>query len=136
MNSTRVRYYTSLFLIGGIWNIGVSLSLLILGSLLPSSFELFGMAVPPTLFFFGGMMGFVFALGIGYILVSRNIYENHAVVIAGGVIAKLMVFVNCAISVSFGQANAAVLAIGTIDLLFAVLFVEFLNSTRKEIGPH
>jgi hypothetical protein len=35
-----------------------------LGLLIPSSFELFGMAVPPTLFFFSGMMGFVFALDI------------------------------------------------------------------------
>jgi len=131
LNRTRERYYKSLFLVGGVWNIVVSLSLGMLALLVPSAWELFGMTVPPTLFFFNMMIGFVFVFGIGYIVVSRNINENHAIVILGGVIAKLMVFAGCAVTVSLGQAKAIMLVIGTVDLLFAILFVEFLNSVRK-----
>jgi hypothetical protein len=101
--------------------------------LVPNSFKLFGMIAPPSLFFFHAMMGFVFVFGVGYIIVSRNIEENQAIIILGGIIGKLMVFVDCAVTVSLGQANSLVLGLGTIDLLFAILFVEFLNSARKEI---
>jgi uncharacterized membrane protein YdcZ (DUF606 family) len=106
-----------------------------LALLVPSAFELFGMAAPPNLYFFNGMMGFVFVFGIGYIIVSRNIKENHSIVVLGGVIGKLIVFVNGVVAVSLGQANATVLGVVTIDLLFVILFVEFLNSMRKEIKP-
>lgn len=131
MNRTRARYYKSLFLTGGIWNIGMSLCVWMLGLLVPSTFGLFGMTAPSTLFFFHAMMGFIFSFGIGYIIVSRNTGENNAVVILG-VIAKSIFFADCAISVSLGQANGILLAIGIIDLLFAILFAEFLNSVRKE----
>jgi len=102
-----------------------------LALLVSSAWELFGMTVPPTLFFFNMMIGFVFVFGIGYIVVSRNINENHAIVILGGVIAKLMVFAGCVVTVSLGQAKAIMLVIGTVDLFFAILFVEFLNAVRK-----
>ena len=131
MNQTRVRYYKSLFLIGGIWNIGAALSLEMLVLLVPSAWEMFGMAVPPSLFFFHMMMGFIFIFGIGYIVVSRNINENHAIVILGGVIGRLMVFAGSAFTVSLGQAKPILLVITTIDLLLAILAIEFLNSVRK-----
>jgi len=125
----RVQYYRILFLLGGIWNIVMSLGLWILGSLDPSKFELFGMVAPSTLFFFHATMGFIFTFGIGYIIVSRNTRENHAIVILG-VISKSMFFVDCAVTVSLGQANGILLTAGIVDLLFAILFVEFLNSAR------
>ena len=134
MNWTPARYYRSLFLIGGIWNISMSLGVWIFGLLVPSTFGLLGMTAPSTLFFFHAMTGFIFSFGIGYIIVSRNTGENNAVVVLG-VIAKSIFFVDCAISVSLGQANGILLAVGIIDLLFAILFAEFLSSVRKEIRP-
>ena len=115
---------------------GASLILEMLVLLVPSAWELFGMVVPPSLFFFYMMMGFIFIFGIGYIVVSRNINENHAIVILGGVIGRLMVFVGSAITVSLGQAKPILLVITTIDLLLAILAIEFLNSVRKETKPH
>lgn len=112
----------------------MSLWVWMLGLLVPSTFGLLGMTAPSTLFFFHAMMGFIFSFGIGYIIVSRHTGENNAVVILG-VIAKSIFFVDCAISVSLGQANGILLAVGIIDLLFAILFAEFLNSARKEIRP-
>jgi len=129
MNLTRVGYYRDLFLIGGIYNIGLSFSLWILGLLDPTKFELFGMTAPPTLFFFHATMGFIFTFGIGYLIVSRNTDKNHAIVILG-VIGKSIFFVDCAITFSLGQANTVLLGAGIIDLLFAILFAEFLNSAR------
>ena len=135
MNSTRVRYYKSLFLIGGIWNMGASLILEMLVLLVPSAWELFGMVVPPSLFFFHMTLGFIFILGIGYIIVSRNINENRAMVILGGVVGRLMFFVGSAVTVRLGQAKPILLVVTSIDLLLAILAIEFLNSVRKETKP-
>ena len=131
LNQTRARYYRILFLIGGIWNIGASLGLEMLVLLDSSAWELFGMAVPPSLFFFHMMMGFIFILGIGYIVISGNINENRALAILGGVVGRLMVFGGSAITVSLGQAKPILLVLTTIDLLLAILAIGLLYSVRK-----
>jgi hypothetical protein len=97
----------------------------------PSAWELFGMAVPPSLFFFHMMMGFIFILGIGYIVIFRNINENRALAILGGVVGRLMVFGGSAITVSLGQAKPILLVMTTIDLLLAILAIGLLYSVRK-----
>ncbi|MBN2150182.1 MAG: hypothetical protein JW839_01925 [Candidatus Lokiarchaeota archaeon] len=123
-------YYSRLFLIGGIWNLAAILPVWIMGLGGPAAFALFGMGAPPTLFFFTAMTWFIVAFGVGYFFVSRDIDKNHGVVVIGA-IAKVAFFVDCVVVVALEEAGASIIAFGAVDMVFVVLFVEFLLWTRK-----
>jgi purine-cytosine permease-like protein len=77
-----------------------------------------------------GFFGLVFIIGIGYYIVSRDIDKNHGVVILGA-IGKFYMIILFSIYFAQGYSNflPVIPAIG--DLIFGILFVEFLISYKK-----
>lgn len=127
---TKPNYYKSLFLIGALWNILIavicSAGCIFLTTLF---FETFGMPLPSSLFPFIAMFSLVLALGIGYYLVSIDISKNHGIITIG-VIGKVLIFICCLSFFLLGEANALLLITGIVDLIFAILFLEFLLKGR------
>ena len=73
-------------------------------------------------------MAFVF--GIGYYWVSKDIHQNHAVV-KMGIIGKIIVFVGLTADAVAGNISILLVGPGIIDLIFAILFIEFLSTAKK-----
>ncbi|HMF30709.1 MAG TPA: hypothetical protein VKK79_04810 [Candidatus Lokiarchaeia archaeon] len=105
----KQKYYKWMFLIGGIWNILVA----IIGW---STGQQAAMDA-----------WFVMAFGVGFLIVSKDISKNHGIAIVG-IIEKVAAFIVTYATVPLVPAPALVTAV---DLLFAVLFAEFLLCTKK-----
>ena len=127
----NAKYYKILFLIAGIWNIGAAIPCWTGSVFMPDTFfKMFGMPPAVSLFPFHAMFWFILALGIGYIIVSRDIAKNHGIIFIG-MLAKILFFIDCIITLISKEANIMLLTTGIVDLIFAVLFIEFLLKTRK-----
>ena len=76
-------------------------------------------------------MGLVFAFGVGYFMVSRELYTNRGILVAG-TIGKMLVFLILAYHALVLKTIAVVLIIpGVVDAIFAVLFIKFLTRKHK-----
>lgn len=126
---TSARRDERMFLVAAIWNFAASVPTWIAGLAAPAVFGLFGMARPPDLAFFSAMLGFIFAFGVGYLVVSRDTTKNRGVVLVA-VVAKSVVVLDFAVIFARGEANFLLLGCGLVDLVFVFLFVEFLRRTR------
>lgn len=127
----KSKYYKNLFLIGGLWNLGAAIPCWLGGIFMPDFvFGILGMAVPTVMFPYHVMYGLIISFGIGYIIVSRDITKNHAIVVVS-VIAKVLFFIACVITVALKEANVLLVLIGIVDILFVCLFLEFLLSVKK-----
>jgi hypothetical protein len=130
----KSTYYKNLFFIGGLWNLGGAIPLWLGGIFMPDfTFGIIGMAVPAVLFPYHAMYWMVMSLGIGYIIVSRDITKNDAIVVVA-IIAKVLFFIDCVITLALKEANVLLVLIGIVDIIFACLFFEFLLSVKK--GSH
>lgn len=130
---SKRSYYKTMFLIGGIWNIGGAVPAWLSAILMPQkAFALAGMSPPEVLFAYHAMYAFIITYGIGYIIVSRNIEKNHGIVVLG-IIGKTFYFAICASAFASGAVNFSVLQVGLIDMVFVILFAEFLISVRKAV---
>jgi hypothetical protein len=117
-------YYKKMFFIGAIWNWVATLTFAIGWKFL---FPLFGMASPNYLVFYMLFLGLCFVYGIGYFWVSRDISSNHGIV-RMGIIGKLLVFAGFLIAWVMGEVPLIIVGSGIVDLIFAILFIEFLKS--------
>ena len=116
------RYYRNLFLIGALWN---WVATLVFFFFYEQIFSIFGMEPPLYPANLQLFLALAFVFGIGYFWVSRDISINHDIV-KMGIIGKVMVFLLFLYHSFFGNLVLAFAAIGTVDLLFAILFLEFL----------
>jgi hypothetical protein len=127
----NANYYKILFIIAGIWNLGAGIICWIGGVLMPDVFfKMFNMPLPSSLFPFHAMFWFIFAFGIGYIIVSRDINKNHGIILIG-MLAKILFFIDCIITLILKEANIMLLGTGVVDLIFAILFIEFLLKAKN-----
>lgn len=126
----RHRQDATIFLVAALWNFAAAGSLWIAGLTAPGVFGMFGMTPPPDLFYFNATMGFVVAFGVGYLVVSGDTSRNHGVVLIG-VIAKSVIVLDTIVAVARQEASAAVLGFGLVDLIFVVLFVDFLRRSGR-----
>ena len=128
----REKYYRSLFLIAAIWAWLVSVPYIFIYKY---TFPLVGMKIPesPVWFIFSCLCVALF--GLGYFMVSRNLENNQGIVIMG-TIGKLMVFFLFLSSTITGELSPLLMINASADLLFAVLFAEFLlfDNRRKRTG--
>ena len=65
-----------------------------------------------------------------YFLVGLDITKNHLVVSAG-IISKITLFVIYLVFYILGWCGIAMLVVGSIDLVFAFLFIEFYVNYKK-----
>jgi hypothetical protein len=124
---SKEGYYKKMFFIGAIWNWVATLTFAIGWKFL---FPLFGMASPNYLVFYMLFLGLCFVYGIGYFWVSRDISSNHGIV-RMGIIGKLLVFTGFLIAWVMGEVPLIIVGSGVVDLIFAILFIEFLKSYGK-----
>ena len=118
-----------MFLIGAIWN-WVATSTFIFGYKI--LFPLFGMQLPVYPVFFLMFLGLCFVFGIGYYWVSKDLTKNHDIVRLG-IVGKLIVFVGLSWAGITGQVHFILIGPGIVDLVFAILFIEFLKTYKKGV---
>jgi hypothetical protein len=70
-------------------------------------------------------------LGVGYIIVSRDITKNYGLILIGG-LTKLSFFLMRLIYSFIGDLNILIVLLGSIDLIIAISFIEFLMSQNKK----
>ncbi|MFW9990475.1 MAG: hypothetical protein ACFFD4_00305 [Candidatus Odinarchaeota archaeon] len=127
----KENYYKYLFLIGAVWNVILGLAFILTSIfMLETGFDLFGVIVPSSLMFYHLFFGAVIIFGVGYYLVSVDLDKNHGVVIIG-VIAKIWVFVITGYYFFIGDINILGVAPAVGDLIFAILFIEFLVNYER-----
>jgi hypothetical protein len=122
---TRPRYYKAMFYAAAIFNwiaaagaafhasgaLGISLQLDPLGR------QLFAL--------------FVALFGYGYFIVGRDITRNEGIVWLG-IIGKPLAFAVLLVHAIAGEVPFAVVIAGTGDLIFTILFIEFLRNGRPQ----
>ena len=75
-------------------------------------------------------MSLVFVFGIGYYWVSKDLSKNHDIVKLG-IIAKILVFMIFSYHYLTGNMPLLIALCGVVDLIFAILFLEFLMNMKK-----
>lgn len=126
----KESYYKKMFLIGAVWNWSATITFAVGYKFL---FPLFGMALPMYSAFLMLFLGLAFVYGLGYYWVSTDIHQNHGIV-KMGIIGKLIVFVEFVWAWKIGEISWLLLGPAIVDLVFAVLFIEFLVNYRKTYG--
>ncbi len=120
-------YYQKMFLIGAVWNWVATVTFFFGYKML---FPLFGMALPLYPVFFLMFLGVCFLLGVGYYWVSRDLNKNHDIVRLG-IAGKLLVFLFLLWAAAVGQIHFIMVGAGLVDLVFAILYIEFLATVKK-----
>ena len=75
-------------------------------------------------------MALVFALGVGYYWVSKDIYKNHDIVRLG-IIAKTLACLVLVYHYLIGNFHLLLALCGIVDLIFVRLFIGFLKAVKK-----
>ena len=125
----KQNYYQKMFFISAVWNWVATVPLFFGYKIL---FPLYDMALPEYPVFLLLFTGLCFIFGLGYYWVSRDLSQNHDIVRLG-IAGKLLVFVAFLWAGITGQIHFLWIGAGVVDLVFAILFVEFL-STMKQLG--
>ncbi|MBU1076638.1 MAG: hypothetical protein KKH98_05055 [Spirochaetes bacterium] len=121
------KYYSMMFFIGALWNFSVAILFTFWHKTL---FPFFGLQElnHPIVMQIG--MAVVFALGIGYYMVSRDLTRNHGLILIA-VIGKALIFGIFLLHVLLHNIPLILISIGAVDLIFAVLFLEFLLTVKR-----
>jgi hypothetical protein len=127
----RTVYYKQLFLIVALWQIIAGMSSWLGSIFMPDTFfGMMGVKPTTTLFPYHVTFWLIIVFGIGYLIVWRDLSKNHGLVLVG-IIGKVIYFIICVITIITHEASLALGITATIDLAFAVLFTEFLLSTKQ-----
>jgi hypothetical protein len=119
-----------MFFIAAIWNCTLAIAFLVLPRIDINYFPATGLAIPNTMLWFDSFMGLVFAFGIGFYLISKNMKENHGL-IQMAIFEKTWVFIIGIVWFILGQASILVVLFVTVDMIFGLLFIEDLLAIRK-----
>ena len=119
-----------MFLVAAIWNWVLAIGFLSLSRIDINLFLAFGLDIPNTMLWFDSFMGMVFVFGIGFYIVSKNMNENHGLILMA-CFEKFIVFIIPTSWFILGQASIWVLGFVTVDLIFGLLFIEDLLAIRK-----
>jgi hypothetical protein len=119
-----------MFLAAAIWNWLLATGFLILWRIDINYFLIFDLDIPNTMLWFDSFMGMVFVFGIGFYLVSKNMKENHGLILMA-CFEKFVVFTIPLIWFFLEQASIWVVLFVSIDLIFGLLFIEDLITIRK-----
>jgi len=122
----RKAYCKWLFIVAALWNWLASIPFFFWHDKIYARLNLQALNYPAVLQL---AMALVFVFGIGYFWVSKDISRNHDIVKLGA-IAKIIAFFIFAYHYLFGSMPLVIVACGVIDLIFAILFIEFLTRNR------
>lgn len=124
--------YKRFFFVAALWNLLLGLVFLVLFSQLMRFFD---MPVPPRELTVFHQMAILLAMvfGIGYYMVSRDLYSYRGIVILG-IIGKIVVFLLFLYHMLFSGLHVIVFLIGAGDLVFALFFIRFLAFSRNNVA--
>ena len=121
--------YRFLFLAGAVWNWGVAVALWAVDWMAgPQEPNPLGSPLILQLY-----LCLTFVFGLGFLSVSRNIYENH-VLVKLGLFAKLLTCAVIGYHLAAAEAPSVLVLVGIGDLAFVVFFFEFLVNFQKKFG--
>ncbi|HUX98506.1 MAG TPA: hypothetical protein VMV49_03015 [Candidatus Deferrimicrobium sp.] len=127
----KTRYYRKLFLIGAIWNWFVAILLLLISLfMIDLAASLLGMEIPPSLIWIHLIIGLIFAYGVGYYIIARDLTKNHGLVIIG-IMEKYLFFIIFLIYYIFGDININAVLLVVPDFIFGCLYLEFIFDYKK-----
>ncbi len=125
----KEKYYKILFIVAALYNIINSVTFILISIVATDLFPVFGVAIPPSMVWLQLSLILIALLGVGYIMVSRDISKNHGLVLVGG-LAKLSFFLMSLIYFFIGDLNVLIVLLGSVDLIMVILFMEFLLKNR------
>jgi hypothetical protein len=123
----RKSYYKWLFIIGALWNWAAGVQFFFWYDPIFARLNMQALNYPAIMQL---AMSLVFVFGIGYYWVSKDLSKNHDIVKLG-IIAKIIVFLIFSYHYLFGNMPLMIALCGVVDLIFALLFMEFLKSAGK-----
>jgi hypothetical protein len=123
-------YYKFLFIIGATWNILASLSFIMTSIFMRSAFPAYGITIPISMIWLQSFLFLVANLGIGYFIVSLDISKNHGIVVIG-IIAKVGYFLISLVYFIIGDIGILTLLFASVDIVFSILFIEFLINYKN-----
>ena len=126
----KEKYYKFMLICAGLYNCINAVVFIISSIFILEVFPSFGVAVPISMIWLHLTLIFIIVYGIGYFMVSMNLEKNHGIIVIGA-IAKVMFFIMTLIYMFLGDVNILVVTLGSIDLLFVCLFIEFLLKYEK-----
>ncbi|MHA1129294.1 MAG: hypothetical protein ACTSRC_12410 [Candidatus Helarchaeota archaeon] len=118
----RNAFYKYFFLFIAIWNWAIGLSFVFLW---PRFATQFGLTMPSTPIWIELFLWFVFIIGFGYFLVSRDLGSNHGLILVG-LLMKVTVFIYFTYYLAVGEINLILFLMSVVDFVSACIMVEFL----------
>jgi len=117
----KKTYYKYLFIVAAIWN-------WVAGILFIAE----GLGEPVSLLqaLYVGLGNTILLGGIGFFFVSLDVKKNNGIALMG-IIGKFIAFISVLIYFSLGVGDTFTVIAGTIDLIFALLFIEFLKGVKR-----
>lgn len=119
-----------MFTIAALWNWGAALLFMAMAVLNLQAMSLFLIIKPPTYLWFHLFFGVVAVFGLGYYWAGQDLRMNRNIVKMGA-IGKTWVFCLILSGWLTGAVTFLAAGAGTVDLVFAVLFVHALNQSKK-----
>ena len=120
-----------MFLSAAFWNFIVgTINFLLTILMLSTAANLLGLEIPPNLFFIHGFILFIIIIGIGLLIVSFDITKNHGIA-QMCVIEKFIMFFLALVYFIIGTFNFILLLIAIVDLIYGIIFLEFLVNIKK-----
>ena len=129
MNPPATRYYRALFIAAAFWNLLAACGVLFALTNRKLRGEL-GFPGTPDNIALQLLASCLLLFGLGYYWVSRDLSRNHDLVRLG-IIGKPLVFIVFSWQALEGHIPARLAAPSLVDLLFGVLFAEFLVRYRN-----
>lgn len=128
MNKKREGYYKGLFLTAAFYDFIIGITFLFFYK---PVYRLLNIPFPLNPSYLSLSAAFVFVIGIGYYIIYRDIHANRGLVIVGAIYK----FAYAAVGLYYLLINLVphmiYIVFAVIDVIFLVLFIEFLNCTKK-----
>jgi hypothetical protein len=128
----KALYYKYMFMVAGIGYIAAAVIFSIMAPLVPSYLPFFlGYSASPSIWvWLYSYLVVIMSLGLMYFLVGLDITKNH-LVISAGMIFKITQFVLWLTLYLLNYVNLPMLIVACVDLLLAILFIEFFVNYKK-----
>lgn len=127
MTSLRFTYYRYLFGISTIWNGTLAIIFILWQKYL---FHYMDMPTPEPFLWYMLFLGSVALFGAGYALIAMNPNKNQGIAFIG-ILGKIGIFLIYGRAYILHEIHGLLLCIAACDILFAILFTEYLFYCHK-----
>jgi hypothetical protein len=123
----KERYYKNFFIVAAVWNWVATVPFFFAYEQI---FAFLGMRMPIYPVTLQLFLSLAFVFGIGYYWVSRNLMNLE--IVKMGVVGKILVFLLFLYYAAIGNIPWLLVLPGIVDLIFAILFMEYLLRVKRE----